>query len=127
MSTADPLQSLSRFERDEFDTRPSYPFLQWDNSPDLGGLAIATENIERAHFDTKLALASHWEPYRRSPVRGGEVTGLITASPVLAVLRRGQIRRFDRETGEYLGIFDRALYDRTTQITRTRYLVALLA
>lgn len=124
---------LRAFESDEFETTGSRPYCQWFNDEHDGGLLIKFDDAMAIDLDTDLAEGHGYRCIER--VFGYEedaepVECLVTDKPILCVLRKGELRMYERaasgEIGDYIGPFQSGAYDSEKHVVKTRYLVHLL-
>ncbi|MBC7881242.1 MAG: hypothetical protein H7Y37_07900 [Anaerolineae bacterium] len=118
---------LSAYTSDEFKTPAPRPHCQWNNkSKSNYGLLIDRPNVEAAQFNHTNALKNGWrkiaQEFSGSPQ---PVDCLITANPVLIVVRRGMTKIYERATGEYLGIYNRKEHSGLNINKVSRFLVFL--
>jgi hypothetical protein len=118
---------LSAYTSDEFKTQASRPHCQWNNKSKTNyGLLIDRLNVEAAQLNHAIALKNGWrkiaQEFSGSPQ---PVDCLITANPVLVVVRRGLTKVYDRASGEYLGIYNRKEHSSLNISKVSRFLVFL--
>jgi Family of unknown function (DUF5895) len=118
---------LSAYSSDEFKTPTPRPHCQWNNKSKTNyGLLIDRQNVEAAQFSHTVALKNGWrkitQEFSGSPQ---PVDCLVTANPVLIVVRRGLTKVYDRASGEYLGIYNRKEHSSLNISKISRFLVFL--
>jgi Family of unknown function (DUF5895) len=117
-------------ETDEFDspefagTHESLPYLQLLNhaDPQQAGFFLTLENAEAVGFQP----CDEWQPHTTRFQTGATVEGYRSLVARMLVLRRSNLLMFDRESGEFLGLFQKSRYDRNTVVLKIRYLVFLV-
>jgi len=120
---------LSAYTSDEFRTQTARPHCQFNNKSKVNyGLLIDRPNIEAARFRHALALANGWRKISQEFSGSTQpVDCLVTANPVLIVVRRGVSRSYDRTTGDLLGLYNRKEHGSLNVSKVTRFLVYLAA
>ena len=124
------LQTTASPERDAFDSeefedeRASLPYLQMLNhqDPEQAGFFITTENMEAVQFTPN----AEWTPYTATFQSGETAEGYRSLIARFLLLRRSRLLMFERESGDFLGEYQKSQYDRTTMVLKTRYLVFLV-
>lgn len=114
------------FDSAEFESqRESLPYLQVLNnqSPDRAGFFIAQENVEAVNF----VPADEWVPYTTVFQNGEEVKGYRTLLARFLILRQSKLMMFERESGDFVGLFRKDRYDRNTMLLKNRYLIYLIS
>lgn len=110
----------------EFESdRQHPPFLQLLNSqfPEHAGLFISTENAVKSGF----ILNDEWVEHTAQFPSGATVQGYrCTGTARFLVLRRGKLLMFDRASKEFIGVFNKKTYDRSTMLIKCKYLVYLI-
>jgi hypothetical protein len=125
-------------QRDEFDSPEfegsdeSLPYIQLLNQQDVSkaGFFITIENAEAVQFQP----SAEWQKHTTTFQNGDTAKGYRCLSARLLVLRRSPLLMFDglrptvghRDSGDYLGLYQKAGYDRNVMVLKTRYLVFLL-
>ena len=117
-------------DRDEFDSaafeeqRESLPYLQMLNhqDPTQSGFFITLENAETAHFTPTEEWTEHLAVFQN----GQTVEGYRTLTARFLILRKSKLLMFDRESGEFIGDYQKSRYDRATMVLKTRYLTFLV-
>lgn len=116
--------------RDEFDSEQfegghqSLPYIQMLNHQNLNesGFFITVENMEAAGFVPNEEWSLHTETFQ-----SGEIAeGYRSLTARFLILRKSKLMMFERESGEFLGAFQKSRYDRNTVVLKTRYLVYLV-
>lgn len=118
-------------QRDEFDSaafeaqRESLPYLQLLNSqdPNQSGFFITTENIEAVNFTP----TEEWTPHTTTFQSSATVEGYRSLLVRFLILHKSKLMMFDRDSGEFIGVYCKSQYDRSTMILKTRYLVHLIS
>lgn len=134
-STATVDDILSKYQSEDFTTGAAVrPHCQWHNHQTYGGLLLKEQFAEAVDFDT--ALAEEFGGYQWMEKTFGEspeedesqeaVQCLVTPSPTLIIVRRGQLKMYRRGDEELVGSFERSKYSATRHVLKTRYLVFLL-
>jgi hypothetical protein len=117
-------------QRDEFDSPEfegsdeSLPYIQLLNQRDVSkaGFFITIENAEAVQFQP----SDEWKKHTTTFQNGDTAEGYRCLSARLLVLRRSALLMFDRDSGDYLGLYQKDGYDRNVMVLKTRYLVFLL-
>ncbi len=117
-------------ERDEFDSREfedgreSLPYLQMLNhqQPDQAGFFITAENASTVNFMPN----DEWSLHTTTFQSGETVEGYRALLARLLILRKSRLMMFDRESGDFIGLYQKSRYDRNTMVLKTRYLVFLV-
>ncbi len=118
---------LMGFASDEFDVKGSgYPWAQWSNDKNNRGILVTRDNIEAVELDTALAMKSGWKKVTVD-FDGKDYDCLQSNAPTLSIVRRGGLKIYERESGNYVGHYSQAGYDKTLHVLKTRYLIYLLA
>ncbi|MDX2098880.1 MAG: DUF5895 domain-containing protein [Leptolyngbyaceae cyanobacterium bins.59] len=126
-----PQSRTTPSERDEFDSeqfesgRESLPYLQMLNhqDPNQSGFFITSENMEAVEFNPD----EEWTFHTTTFQNGETVVGFRSLIARLLILRKSKLLMFDRDSGEFLGPFQKSRYDRNTIVLKTRYLVFLIS
>ncbi|NJR71456.1 MAG: hypothetical protein HC771_24705 [Synechococcales cyanobacterium CRU_2_2] len=117
-------------DRDEFDSaalkkqRESLPYLQMLNHPDptQSGFFITLENAKAAHFTPTEEWVEHLAVFQNRQAAEGYRS--LTAR--FLILRKSKLLMCDRESGEFIGDYQKSRYDRATMVLKTRYLIFLV-
>ena len=118
-------------DRDEFDSasfeggRESLPYIQMLNhqNPDESGFFITSENMKAVGFTPNEEWSLHLETFQS----GETAEGYRSLTARFLILRKSKLMMFDRDSGEFLGGFQKSRYDRNTVVLKTRYLVYLIS
>jgi hypothetical protein len=118
-------------EGDEFDSRPfevereSLPYIQMLNHQDANqaGFFITTENMAAVKFAPDEDWTFHTETFQN----GETAEGYRSLIARFLILRKSKLMMFDRDNGEFMGLFQKSRYDRNTVVLKTRYLVFLIS
>lgn len=114
------------FDSEEFESqRESLPYLQVLNnqSHDLAGFFIAQENVETVNF----VPADEWVPHTTVFQNGEAVEGYRALLARFLILRQSKLMMFERESGDFIGLYRKGRYDRNTMLLKNRYLVYLIS
>lgn len=117
--------------RDEFDStlfeagRESQAYLQMLNhqDPNQSGFFITLDNMEAVGFQPN----EEWSHHRETFQSGETAEGYRSLTARFLILRKSKLLMFDRDSGKFLGVFQKARYDRNNMVLKTRYLVYLLS
>ncbi|MEI2578645.1 DUF5895 domain-containing protein [Scytonema sp. PRP1] len=117
--------------RDEFDSEQfeggheTLPYIQMLNHQNLdeSGFFITAENMEAAGFVPNEEWSFHTETFQS----GETAEGYRSITARFLILRKSKLMMFERESGEFLGVFQKSRYDRNTVVLKTRYLVYLVS
>jgi hypothetical protein len=82
----------------------------------------SSENAEAVQFQPN----DEWKKHTTTSQNGDTADGYRCLSARLLVLRRSALLMFDRDSGDYLGPYQKDGYDRNTIVLKTRYLVYLV-
>lgn len=128
-----PSQSVapSLPDRDEFDSdafeqqRQSLPYLQLLNhqDPDQSGFFIPSENAAAVHFTP----TPEWLPYTATFQNGSSVEGYRSLLARFLILHSSPLLMFERQSGECIGPYRKAQYQRSSMVLKRRYLVFLVS
>jgi hypothetical protein len=118
-------------ERDVFDApefeneQKSLPYLQILNaqSPEQSGFFITAQNMEAVNFTP----TEEWTPYTTTFQNGTIAEGYRSLLARFLILHKSKLMMFDRDNGEFIGVYRKSQYDRSTMILKTRYLVYLIS
>jgi hypothetical protein len=125
-STADPLPQRDEFDSAAFEAqRESLPYLQLLNAQDpaQSGFFITVENMESVNFTP----TEEWTPHTATFQNGAAVEGYRSLLARFLILHKSKLMMFDRDSGEFIGVYRKSQYDRSTMILKTRYLVYLIS
>jgi hypothetical protein len=134
-ATTDPLPQRDEFDSQAFEAqRESLPYLQLLNSqdPDQSGFFITAENMEAVNFNP----TEEWTPHTTTFQNGATVEGYRSLVARFLILHKSKLMMFDgspnraehdRDSGEFIGVYRKSHYDRSTMILKTRYLVHLIS
>ncbi len=103
--------------------RQSLPYLQVLNNsdPDRCGLFISNENVEASEFVPDATWSKHIAQFKAA-----EVEGYRTLIPRLAIVRQSGLLMYDRASRDFVGQYQKTVYNRTIHLLKTRYLVFVL-
>lgn len=118
-------------DRDTFDSAPfeggheSLPYIQMLNhqNPDESGFFITSENMEAVGFTPN----EEWSLPTETFQSGEAAEGYRSLTARFLILRKSKLMMFDRDSGDFLGLFQKSRYDRNTVVLKTRYLVYLIS
>ncbi|MGB3491477.1 MAG: DUF5895 domain-containing protein [Elainellaceae cyanobacterium] len=124
----EPLVSAS--EHDEFDTaeyeegRESLPYLQLLNhqDPNQSGFFITVENMEASFFVPNEDWTRHTATFQRGETAEGYRSLLVR----LLILGKSKLLMYHRDSGKFIGDYQKSTYDRAIHILKQRYLVYLI-
>lgn len=125
-STAEPLPQHDEFDSTAFEAqRESLPYLQLLNAqdPDQSGFFITVENMEAVNFNP----TEEWTPHTATFQNGATVEGYRSLVARFLILHKSKLMMFDRDSGEFSGVYRKSQYDRSTMILKTRYLVYVIS
>lgn len=125
-STTDPSPQRDEFDSQAFEAqRESLSYLQLLNSqdPDQSGFFITVENMEAVNFNP----TEEWTPHTTTFQNGATVEGYRSLVARFLILHKSKLMMFDRDSGEFIGVYRKSQYDRSTMILKTRYLVHLIS
>jgi hypothetical protein len=125
-ATTDPLPQRDEFDSAAFEAqRESLPYLQLLNAqdPDQSGFFITVENMEAVNFNS----TEEWTPHTATFQNGATVEGHRSLLARFLILHKSKLMMFDRDSGEFIGVYRKSQYDRSTMILKTRYLVHLIS
>ncbi len=120
-----PIQSIDEFDSPAFEgSDESLPYMQMLNHQDVSkaGFFITLENAEAVKFQPSTA----WQLHTTTFQSGETVTGYRSLAASLLVLRQSELMMFDRDSGDFIDVFQKSNYDRNTMVLKTRYLVYLV-
>jgi hypothetical protein len=120
-----PIQPVDEFDSPAFEgSGDSLPYLQMLNQqdPNKAGFFITIENAEAVQFQP----SDEWKKHTATFQNGDTADGYRCLNARLLVLRRSALLMFDRDSGDYLGPYQKDGYDRNTIVLKTRYLVYLV-
>jgi hypothetical protein len=123
-------ETLVTSEADEFNTaefevgRESLPYLQLLNhqDPNQSGFFITAENMEAAFFIPN----EDWTLHSATFQRGETAEGYRSLLARLLILGKSKLLMYHRDSGEFIGNYQKATYDRAIHILKQRYLVYLI-
>ncbi|PSB23158.1 hypothetical protein C7B76_01135 [filamentous cyanobacterium CCP2] len=124
--TTAPLSQRDEFDSEAFEAqRESLPYLQLLNAqdPDQAGFFITTENMESVNFTPN----EEWTPHTTTFQNGATVEGYRSLVARFLILHKSKLMMFDRDSGEFIGVYRKSQYDCSTMILKTRYLVYLIS
>ncbi|WP_299488755.1 DUF5895 domain-containing protein [Acaryochloris sp. IP29b_bin.137] len=103
--------------------RQSLPYLQVlnDSDPERSGLFISNENVEASGFVPDTTWSKHLAQFKAA-----EVEGYRTLIPRLAIVRQSGLLMYDRATRDFMGQYQRTVYNRAIHLLKTRYLIFVL-
>jgi hypothetical protein len=115
---------------DEFDSPAfegsgdSLPYLQMLNQqdPNKAGFFITIDNAEAVQFQP----SGDWENHRTTFQNGDTAEGYRSLTARMLVLRKSELMMFDRDSGDYIDLYQKAGYDRNTMVLKMRYLIYLV-
>ena len=120
-----PNQSIDEFDSPTFEgSDESLPYMQMLNHQDVSkaGFFITLENAEAVKFQPSTA----WQLHTTIFQSGETATGYRSLTASLLVLRQSELMMFDRDSGDFIDVFQKSQYDRNTMVLKTRYLVYLV-
>jgi Family of unknown function (DUF5895) len=120
-----PAQKADEFDAPAFEgSDESLPYLQMLNQQDPGqaGFFITTENAEAVEFRP----GAGWEAHTTRFQSGETAAGYRSLSVRMLVLRKSALMMFDRDSGDYIDLYQKSVYDRGTMVLKIRYLVYLV-
>jgi hypothetical protein len=120
-----PVQKVDEFDSPAFEgSDESLPYLQMLNQqdPSKAGFFITIENAEAVEFRP----SAPWEKHRTTFQSAETAEGYRSLTVRMLVLRKSDLMMFDRDNGDYIGLYQKAGYDRNKMVLKTRYLVYLL-
>jgi Family of unknown function (DUF5895) len=120
-----PVQKVDEFDSPAFEgSDESLPYLQMLNQqdPSKAGFFITIENAEAVEFQPR----GPWEKHTTTFQSGETAEGYRSLTVRMLVLRKSDLMMFDRDNGDYIGLYQKAGYDRNKMVLKTRYLVYLL-
>jgi hypothetical protein len=120
-----PVQKVDEFDSPAFEgSDESLPYLQMLNQqdPNKAGFFITIENAEAVEFQP----SAPWEKHTTTFHSGETAEGYRSLTVKMLVLRKSDLMMFDRDNGNYIGLYQKAGYDRNKMVLKTRYLVYLL-
>jgi Family of unknown function (DUF5895) len=120
-----PVQRVDEFDSPAFEgSDESLPYLQMLNQQDpcKAGFFITIENAEAVEFRP----SAPWEKHTTTFQSGETAEGYRSLTARMLVLRKSDLMMFDRDNGDYIGLYQKAGYDRNKMVLKTRYLVYLL-
>lgn len=126
-----PSPKTAAGQHDEFDSaayesqRQSLPYLQMLNAqdPNQSGFFITVPNAEAVNFTP----TPDWLPHTATFQNGSSAEGYRSLVARFLILHRSPLLMFERESGEFLGPYRKALYERSSMMLKTRYLVFLVS
>jgi hypothetical protein len=68
-----------------------------------------------------------WTPHTTTFQNGATVEGYRSLVARFLILHKSKLMMFDRDSGEFIGVYRKSQYDRSTMILKTRYLVYLIS
>jgi hypothetical protein len=68
-----------------------------------------------------------WTPYTTTFQNGTIAEGYRSLLARFLILHKSKLMMFDRDSGEFIGVYRKSQYDRSTMILKTRYLVYLIS
>lgn len=125
-STTAPLPQRDEFDSQAFEAqRESLPYLQLLNAqdPDQSGFFITTENMESVNFIPN----EEWTFHTTTFQNGTTVEGYRSLLARFLILHKSKLMMFDRDSSEFIGVYRKSQYDRSTMILKTRYLVYVIS
>ncbi|MBF2050785.1 MAG: hypothetical protein IGS54_26060 [Elainella sp. C42_A2020_010] len=134
-STTAPLPQRDEFDSQAFEAqRESLPYLQLLNAqdPDQSGFFITTENMELVNFTP----TEEWTPHTATFQNGTIAEGYRSLLARFLILHKSKLMMFDgspnraehdRDTNEFIGVYRKSQYERSTMILKTRYLVYVIS
>ncbi len=120
-----PAQSIDEFDSPSFEgSDESLPYMQMLNHQDVSkaGFFITLENAEVVKFQPNAA----WQLHTTTFQSGETATGYRSLTASLLALRQSELMMFDRDSGDFIDVFQKSNYDRHTMVLKTRYLVYLV-
>ncbi len=120
-----PIQSIDEFDAPTFEgSDESLPYMQMLNHQDVSkaGFFITLENAEAVKFQPNAT----WQLHTTAFQSGETVTGYRSLTASLLVLRQSELMMFDRDSGDFIDVFQKSQYDRNSMVLKTRYLVYLV-
>ncbi len=120
-----PVQPIDEFDSPSFEgSDESLPYMQMLNHQDVSkaGFFITLENAEAVKFKPNAA----WQLHTTTFQSGETATGYRSLTASLLVLRQSELMMFDRDSGDFIDVFQKSCYDRHTMVLKTRYLVYLV-
>jgi hypothetical protein len=120
-----PIQPIDEFDSPKFEgSDASLPYMQMLNHPDANkaGFFITLENAEAVKFQPSAA----WQLHTTTFQSGETATGYRSLTASLLVLRQSELMMFDRDSGDFIDVFQKSQYDRNIMVLKTRYLVFLV-
>ncbi|MDX2096427.1 MAG: DUF5895 domain-containing protein, partial [Leptolyngbyaceae cyanobacterium bins.59] len=121
-TTAPSSNQKDEFDSEEFESgRESLPYLQMLNhqDPNQSGFFITSENMKAAGFVPD----DDWAPHIETFQNGETIEGYRSVVARFLILRKSKLLMFSRDSGDFLGLFQKSRYDRNSVILKTRYLV----
>jgi Family of unknown function (DUF5895) len=130
-STQSSASASNDTERDVFDApefennRKTLPYLQILNAqyPEQSGFFITAQNMEAVNFTP----TEEWTPYTTTFQNGTIAEGYRSLVARFLILHKSKLMMFDRDSGEFIGVYRKSQYDRSTMILKTRYLVYVIS
>jgi hypothetical protein len=118
-------------QHDEFDSaayanhRQALPYLQLLNQQDLdqAGFFITSDNAAAVTFMP----TSDWLPHTATFQNGTTAQGYRSLLARFLILHQSPLLMFGRESGEFIGPYRKAGYERSSMILKRRYLVFLIS
>jgi hypothetical protein len=120
-----PIQPVDEFDSPAFEgSGDSLPYLQMLNRQDSSksGFFITIDNAEAVQFQP----SDEWKKHTTTFQNGDQAEGYRSLSARMLVLRKSDLMMFDRDSGDYIDLYQKAEYDRNTMVLKTRYLVYLV-
>lgn len=68
-----------------------------------------------------------WTPHTATFQNGATVEGYRSLVARFLILHKSKLMMFDRDSGEFIGVYRKSHYDRSTTILKTRYLVYVIS
>ncbi|NET33343.1 MAG: hypothetical protein F6K19_15205 [Cyanothece sp. SIO1E1] len=117
--------------KDEFDAREfesrrdPLPYLQMLNAqdPEQAGFFITSDNREAVNFTP----TDEWTPHTTQFQNGETVAGDRSLTARFLILRKSKLLMFNRDSGDFTGVYQKSQYDRNTVVLKTRYLVYIVS
>ena len=120
-----PVQPIDEFDSSTFEgSDESLPYMQMLNHQDVNraGFFITLENAEAIKFQPNVDWQLHTTPFHHSET----ATGYRSLTASLLVLRQSELMMFDRDSGDFIDVFQKSHYNRHTMVLKTCYLIYLV-
>ncbi len=117
---------INGFDAPEFEGGyETLPYLQMLNQqdPSQAGFFLTLENAEEISFADP---AGEWAPYTATFSSGSTAKGYRSLTARFLILRKPPLLMFEKESGNFIGVYSQQDYSRDTMILKTRYLTYLV-